>query len=243
MKTRKAGVNRRRGSKTTRRGFAPGTWRVVSSGSSAATVPAPTSTASQRARSRCMCTMLSSPVTVCESPEGVAMNPSRLWPRWPSVSGRADVALQIGRYRLSISERGSSGARRDSQPVPWMPCQHGISAVRAFAKVGSLATRLASTGWSVRIRGPTRRGLAGAFGVGGARQRPHAGDLVLAEHLEPARAVESVGQGARRAQQAPRRIHGRAGLKRGCRSERHITGHFVTDLTWDARAACRGRPR
>ena len=44
-----------------------------------------------------MCRMFSSPVTYCESPEWVAMKPSRLCPMWPSVIGRVLVALQIGR--------------------------------------------------------------------------------------------------------------------------------------------------
>ena len=41
--------------------------------------------------------MFSSPVTHCDSPACVAMKPSRLWPRWPTVIGRVAVALQIGR--------------------------------------------------------------------------------------------------------------------------------------------------
>ena len=118
VNSRNAGVSLRPGSKTTRSGCGPGTWRVVSCGSSAATVPAPTTTASHNARIRCRWTMLSPPVTVCESPDGVAMNPSRLWPRWPTVSGRADVALQMGRYKFSRSDRGSSAGRRDSHPSP-----------------------------------------------------------------------------------------------------------------------------
>ena len=118
VNTRNVGDSRRPGSNTTRSGFGPGTWRVVSCGSSAATVPAPTTTASHRARMRCTCTILSLPVTNCESPDGVAMNPSRLWPRWPTVTGRAEVALQIGRYRFSSSDRASSGGSRDSHPVP-----------------------------------------------------------------------------------------------------------------------------
>jgi hypothetical protein len=41
--------------------------------------------------------MFSGPVTNCESPARVAMNPSRLCPRWPTVIGFVLVALQIGR--------------------------------------------------------------------------------------------------------------------------------------------------
>ena len=62
--------------------------------------------------------MLSSPVTNCESPDGVAMNPSRLCPRWPMVMGRRDVAEQIGRYRFRSSDRASPGASRDRHPPP-----------------------------------------------------------------------------------------------------------------------------
>ncbi len=70
---------------------------MVSSGSSAATVPAPTITASESARIRCRWTMFSGPVTNCESPARVAMKPSRLCPRWPTVIGLALLAPQIGR--------------------------------------------------------------------------------------------------------------------------------------------------
>ena len=56
-----------------------------------------TTTASQMARMRCRCRMFSSPVTNCDSPECVAMNPSRLCPRCPTVTGDAAVALVTGR--------------------------------------------------------------------------------------------------------------------------------------------------
>ena len=78
VKTRNAGVSRRAGSKTTRSGWGPSTCRVVSCGLSAATVPAPTTTASHSARSQCRWTMFWCPVTNCESPDGVAMKPSML---------------------------------------------------------------------------------------------------------------------------------------------------------------------
>ena len=62
--------------------------------------------------------MLSSPVTNCESPDGVAINPSRLCPRWPIVMGRVDVAEQTGRYRFNSSARASFGASSDRHPPP-----------------------------------------------------------------------------------------------------------------------------
>ncbi len=84
-------------SRMTRNGLLPETSRVVRRGLSAAAVRAPTITASHSARKRCRCRMFCGPVTKQESPDGVAMKPSRLCPRCPTVIGRSGVALTIGR--------------------------------------------------------------------------------------------------------------------------------------------------
>ena len=61
--------------------------------------------------------MFSPPVTNCDSPLCVAMKPSRLCPRWPTVIGRATVAEQIGRYKSISGCRASSVDNVASQPV------------------------------------------------------------------------------------------------------------------------------
>lgn len=80
LNTRWPSDTRRCGSRTTRTGLLPVHARTVSRGSSATAVPAPMTTASQRARRRCRCSRSSAPVTKSASPVRLAMNPSRLCP-------------------------------------------------------------------------------------------------------------------------------------------------------------------
>ncbi len=79
--------------------------------------------------------MFSDPVTCVESPEGVAIKPSRLWPRCPIVmawSGRAPV---IGRYRSSRVRRSSSCGRWDFHPVAaHQDSRHASSSAAAWLK-------------------------------------------------------------------------------------------------------------
>ena len=78
--------SRRSVSTTTRIGEGPGQCRVVSCGSSACTVPAPTITASHSARSRWVCRMSRGPLIQNECPCTVAIRPSRVWAMRPSTN-------------------------------------------------------------------------------------------------------------------------------------------------------------
>ena len=54
--------------------------------------------------------MFSSPVTHCDSPACVAMKPSRLWPRWPTViglgvGGAADRQIQVDQRAARVVRR------------------------------------------------------------------------------------------------------------------------------------------
>jgi hypothetical protein len=53
-------------------------------------------------------------------------------------------------------------------------------------------------------------------------------DVIFAEQREPAVAIETVGQCARRAKQAPRRVDHRPVLRHRCGSGRHMTCANVT---------------
>ena len=53
------------------------------------------------------------------------MKPSMLWPRCPTVTGSAAVALQIGRYRSTSAWRRSPAGIASTQP--W-PGRHSMSA-------------------------------------------------------------------------------------------------------------------
>jgi hypothetical protein len=78
-KTCASGGTRSPESTTTRMGEAPGTIRTVSWGSSASTVPAPTSTASQAARMAWATRRSCGPLIHLESPPSVAIRPSSVW--------------------------------------------------------------------------------------------------------------------------------------------------------------------
>ena len=78
-------------SRTIRRGEAPGTRRTVSWGSSARTVPTPTSTASHAARRACDVRRSASLLIHFESPVRVAMRPSRVCAYFRTTYGRASV--------------------------------------------------------------------------------------------------------------------------------------------------------
>ena len=93
-------------SRTTRMGDGPSTMRTVSRGSSAATVPTPTSTASHAARRACETRRSSSPEIHFDSPVVVAMRPSSVCANFTATYGRhprsrteprSDVASTAGR--------------------------------------------------------------------------------------------------------------------------------------------------
>src|SRR5215475_2392687 len=74
------------GSITTRAGLGPSTSRTVSCGSSASTVPIPTTTASTSERNLCKCARPVAPLMYFECPETVAMRPSSDCPIWATTT-------------------------------------------------------------------------------------------------------------------------------------------------------------
>ena len=92
---------------------------------------------------RCRCRMFSSPVTYCDSPACVAMKPSRLWPRWPTVIGRAtgraaDRQIEIDQRMRRVV--GWAAARSSRTPGASRRPRHGCRA-RHDPQLGRVALR------------------------------------------------------------------------------------------------------
>ncbi len=125
-----AGRSSRRDS-TTRTGCGPAAWaapmpRTVRRGSSARAVPAPTITASWRARSAWTCARASGPVIQRLSPEAVAMRPSSVVASLsvsigrPAHDARDEAGLQLARLGLAHALHDLDPGRaqpREPRPV------------------------------------------------------------------------------------------------------------------------------
>ena len=185
------------------RGSRPGTWRTVSRGSSACTVPAPTATASTQERQRWTWRRARSPEIQRASPVRAAMRPSRVCASLSRDQGQVlgavfDVsrveALRLFSAKPDVNGDALFAQRGDS------PSRHALVGIfhRAVEPFNASANHGLSTGRSATVEraglqrdieiGPLRRVAGPAQGVDlGVRSAdlqvgPFADDAVLAHH-------------------------------------------------------------